>query len=307
MICTQRAKRNERGRLNPALPVERAHVGMRKCQQARARVRDGEHPGPPQAPIFDMKILERDQATVIIPARFQSTRFPGKPLAEIEGKPLIYHCYQSITRSQWIKEVIVATDDLKIKRVVEQFGGKAVLTSFAPKTGTDRLAEVVEKMEGELFVNVQGDEILLQANFLDSLIESFSKNRALQMATYKKEIKEWEEVNNPNIVKVVCDREGFALYFSRSPVPFFRDRKPDQPVPSKTFFRHFGIYIYRKQFLQRYSQWPESSLENFEKLEQLRAMEHGVKIWVKETSDDSLRVDVPEDLDRVKEVLRLRA
>ncbi|MHB8483305.1 MAG: 3-deoxy-manno-octulosonate cytidylyltransferase [Nitrospiria bacterium] len=250
-----------------------------------------------------MKIPEKNKATVIIPSRFQSTRFPGKPLAEIDGKPLIYHCFHSITRSDWVKEVVVATDDPRIQAAVEEFGGKAVMTSSTPKTGTDRLAEAVEKMEGEVFVNVQGDEILLQPNFLDSLIESFAQNQAIQMATCKKEITDWEDLNNPNIVKVVCDREGVALYFSRSPIPFVRDRKPGQPVPIKTFFRHFGIYIYRKNFLRQFSQWPESFLENLEKLEQLRAMERGIKIWVKETTYDSLRIDIPEDLNRVKEFL----
>ena len=250
-----------------------------------------------------MKVSEKDKATVIIPARFQSTRFPGKPLAEIDGRPLIYHCYHSVSRSDWIKEVIVATDDPRIKTAVETFGGKAVLTSSNPKTGTDRLAEAVEKLEGEIFVNLQGDEILLQPYFLDSLVESFAQKPEVQMATYKKEITDWEDLNNPNIVKVVCDRDGVALYFSRSPIPFVRDRKAEGPVPGKTFFRHFGIYIYRKALLRQFSQWPESFLENLEKLEQLRAMERGVKIWVKETTNDSLRVDAPEDLNRVKDYL----
>lgn len=240
------------------------------------------------------------KVTVIIPARYQSTRFPGKPLAEVKGRPLIYYSYQSITRSKWIDQVIVATDDRRIKEAVEAFGGKAVMTSNQLKTGTDRIAEVAEKLEGEIFVNVQGDEILLQPDFLDSLIEYFVQNSSLQMATYKREIKTWEELYNPNVVKVVSDLEGYALYFSRAPIPFLRDKKEGKPIPQKSYFRHFGIYIYRKGLLNSFSNWEESSLEQFEKLEQLRAMEHGIKIWVKETTGDSLRVDTPEDLQNVK-------
>ncbi len=247
-----------------------------------------------------MKPSGKKRATVIIPARYQSTRFSGKPLVEIEGKPLIYHCVRSVTPSDWIREVIVATDDPRIKAAVEQFGGKAVLTTEGAKTGTDRLAEVVEKMEGDVFVNLQGDEILLQPNFLDPLIEDFMNNPASRMATYKKEITDPEDLNNPNIVKVVTDQEGDALYFSRAPIPFLRDKNSSQPFPPKTYYRHFGIYIYRKELLQEFSRWPESSLERIEKLEQLRAMEHGVRIRVIETPYDSLRIDVPEDLNKIK-------
>lgn len=245
----------------------------------------------------------QDKVTVIIPARYQSTRFPGKALAQVCGRPLIYYSYQAITHSKWIDQVVVATDDTRIKEQVERFGGKAILTSGNLKTGTDRLAEVIEKLEGEVFVNVQGDEVLLQPNFLDSLIQSFVQDPNLQMATYKREITSWEELNNPNVVKVVSDLEGYALYFSRAPIPFIRDRKEGQAIPRRRYFRHFGIYIYRKAFLRRFSTWPESSLEQLEKLEQLRAMEHGVRIWVKETTDDSLRVDTPDDLDLVKKYI----
>lgn len=245
-----------------------------------------------------------NKVTVIIPARYGSSRFSGKPLAEVCGKPLIYHCYQSIARSKRIDRVIVATDDLRIQKSVEAFGGNAILTSTNLKTGTDRLSQVVASLDGEIFINVQGDEILLQSDFLDPLIDLFIKNTAIQMATYKREITSWKDLNNPNIVKVVTDLEGYALYFSRAPIPFLRDRSENQPFPGKSYFRHFGIYIYRKELLKRYSTWEESLLEQFEKLEQLRAMEHGVRIFVKETTGDSLRVDTPEDLEEVKKIIK---
>ncbi|MFI5304537.1 MAG: 3-deoxy-manno-octulosonate cytidylyltransferase, partial [Nitrospiria bacterium] len=209
-----------------------------------------------------------------------------------------------ISKSKWINQVIVATDDVRIKERVEAFGGKAVLSSENPRTGTDRLAEVVADLEGEIFVNVQGDEILLQPHFLDSLIESFIHDPSIQMGTYKKEITTWEDLYNPNIVKVVSDQSGYALYFSRAPIPYPRDKKEGQPFPGKSYFRHFGIYIYRKKLLQLFSKWAESTLEKLEKLEQLRAMEHGIRIFVKETSDDSLRVDAPEDLVQVQNYIK---
>ncbi|HXN06299.1 MAG TPA: 3-deoxy-manno-octulosonate cytidylyltransferase [Nitrospiria bacterium] len=239
-------------------------------------------------------------ATVIIPARYHSTRLPGKPLLDVNGHSLIYHSYRSITPSPWIRDVVVATDDQRIKDVVEGFGGRAVMTSAEPKTGTDRIAETVEQLEGEVFVNVQGDEILLNKNFLDPLIEAFSERPEIQMGTLKRELTDWNDIRNPNIVKVVSDISGHALYFSRSPIPYHRDLPASAPVPSGAYYRHFGVYIYRRPFLREYHQWPESSLESIEKLEQLRAMERGVKIWVMETKGDSLRVDTKEDLESVK-------
>lgn len=251
-----------------------------------------------------MTVVPRDKkVTVIIPARYQSTRFPGKPLAEVKGRPLIYYSYHSISRSKWIEQVIVATDDRRIKEAVESFGGKVVMTSNQLKTGTDRIAEVAEKLEGDIFVNVQGDEILLQSDFLDSLIESFVQNPSLQMGTYKREITSWEDLYNPNVVKVVSDHDGYALYFSRAPIPYLRDKNEGMPIPRNCYFRHFGIYIYRRRLLNDFLSWEESFLERFEKLEQLRAMEHGIKIWVMETAGDSLRVDAPEDLEQVKKYI----
>jgi 3-deoxy-manno-octulosonate cytidylyltransferase (CMP-KDO synthetase) len=244
------------------------------------------------------------KVTAIIPARYGSSRFAGKPLADVWGKPLIFYCHQAIARSNRIDRIIVATDDKRILRSVEAFGGSAILTSSHLKTGTDRLAEVVEKLEGEIFVNVQGDEILLQSDFLDPLIEDFMENSAIQMATYKREILSWTDLYNPNIVKVVTDQEGYALYFSRAPIPFLRDKEEGQSIPGKSYFRHFGVYIYRRDLLRNFLSWGESPLEHIEKLEQLRAMEHGIRILVKETKGDSLRVDTPEDLEEVKKIIK---
>ena len=251
-----------------------------------------------------MPASDKKKATVIIPARFESTRFPGKPLAEIDGKPLIYYSYRAVSKSTRVGEVIVATDDRRIEEAVRAFGGKVVLTSSAPRTGTDRIAEAVEHLPGEWFVNVQGDEILLQDGFLDPLIERFVRDPALQMGTYKREISGWDEVLNPNVVKVVTDCNDDALYFSRAPIPYLRDRAEGEPLPPRSYFRHFGIYLYRRELLKQYANWPESPLERIEKLEQLRVLERGIRIRVMETASDSLRVDVPGDLDPIRNLLK---
>jgi len=221
------------------------------------------------------------KVVLVIPARFQSTRFPGKPLAKLLGRPLIQHVYEQTRNLKVVDRVIVATDDERIKKVVEGFEGEAYLTSNRARTGGDRIAELAQRMKAELFVNLQGDELLLDPEMLVPLITLFRKKKSLLVGSLMRSIASEEDFKNPNIVKTVSDREGFALYFSRSPIPFFRDRPNNFPL--KSVYQHLGIYIYRRQPLLEFSGWPTGILEDFEQLEQLRFLEHGYRIKLLET------------------------
>lgn len=244
-------------------------------------------------------------ALVIIPARYSSTRFPGKPLAPLMGKPIIEHVYKNSKGSKLAKDVIVATDSEDIYTVVEGFGGRAVMTSTSCKSGTDRVAEVSELKEFEIYdiiVNVQGDEPLIRPQMIDDVIEILKDERA-SISTLAKRIDSPEEVLNPNVVKVVFDREGFAIYFSRAPIPYHRDLwralSPSDIKGRYEVYKHIGIYGYRRDALLRLSGLEPSRLEEIERLEQLRALENAMRIKLRITEFDTIGIDTPEDIEKV--------
>lgn len=236
----------------------------------------------------------------IIPARYQSTRLPGKPLCLIDGKPMIWHVYHQAKKSAYLEEVLVATDDERIVECVTGFGGKAVLTSREHRTGTDRLAEVAKVYQAEIIVNIQGDEPLIHPEMIDQAILPLLGQSQLVMSTLKKEITETEELTNPNAVKVVTDKDNKALYFSRSLLPYPRE-KGECPV-----YKHIGLYAYKREFLLKFSQMAPTPLEKAESLEQLRVLENGYSIYVAKTSYSSIGVDTPEDLKKVEAILQSR-
>ena len=237
------------------------------------------------------------KAVCIIPARYQSTRLPGKPLLDIAGKPMIQWVAERALRAKTVDEVIVATDDVRIFATVESFGGKAVMTSSAHRSGTDRLAELAARMtDVDLIVNVQGDEPLIDPMVIDQLVESFNDRADILMATMMTQM-DAVDYNNPAAVKVATTLDGFALYFSRAAIPYPRENT------GKNLFKHVGIYAYRRDFLLTFAKWKPTPLEMAESLEQLRALEHGVKIRVLETPHASCGVDTPADLERVRLLL----
>ncbi|MDP8258166.1 MAG: 3-deoxy-manno-octulosonate cytidylyltransferase [Candidatus Aadella gelida] len=252
------------------------------------------------------------KTVVIIPARWRSTRLKGKVLVDINGKPMIQHVWEKAKEARSIDDVIVAVDKERVKKAVESFGGKAILTSPDHASGTDRLAEVARSVDADIFINVQADEPLIHPSMIDSLAQVFQYEKDLQMATLIKRVHNKNEVDDPNVVKVVVDRKGFALYFSRSPIPYVRDEGKEQEITSEgedgqgisnRYFKHIGMYSYTKDFLLTYADLPKSTLEDDEKLEQLRVLEHGYKIKTLETRYNTIGVDTLEDVDKVKKIL----
>lgn len=246
----------------------------------------------------------------IIPARWQSTRLKGKVLADINGKPMIQHVWERVKRAHEVDDVIVAVDKEKVLKAVESFGGKALFTSPEQPSGTDRLAEIAGSFDADVYINVQADEPLIHPLMVDQLAQVFGYEEKIHMATLIKRIHSKEEITNPNVVKVVVDRKGFALYFSRSPIPYVRgevseEAPPQETVPdiSGSYYKHIGLYAYTKDFLFTYRNLPKSVLEKDEKLEQLRALEHGYKIKTVETRYDTIGVDTQEDLEKVRSIL----
>jgi 3-deoxy-manno-octulosonate cytidylyltransferase (CMP-KDO synthetase) len=247
--------------------------------------------------------------TAIIPARYASTRFPGKALADIGGRPMIQHVYERACKASLVSRVIVATDDTRIADAIRQIGGEAVMTSTSHETGTDRLAEVAGGLATDIIVNVQGDEPLISPEMIDQAIEPFLSDPVLKMGTLKTRIKSLHDFLSPNVVKVVTGADGCALYFSRSPLPFFRDKWQD--LKDESFrngkllcYKHVGLYVYRRDFLLQYAAMPQTFLEISEKLEQLRAIENGTRIRVVETEFESIGVDTPDDLAKAQERYR---
>ncbi|WP_346353580.1 3-deoxy-manno-octulosonate cytidylyltransferase [Azotosporobacter soli] len=239
-----------------------------------------------------MKIL------CVIPARYASTRLPGKPLADIAGKPMIQHVYERASLADTPDEVLVATDHPLVEAAVKKFGGRVVMTAPDHPTGTDRLAEVLAgRSDIDIVINVQGDEPLLAPEIIDALADAFHKEPQLNMATMKTRMAE-DEYDNPNAVKVVTDQNDYALYFSRSVLPYPRN-KTGQPV-----YKHVGVYAYRREFLLRYAALPPTPLEQTESLEQLRALENGYRIKVLTTEAKFIGVDTPEDLAAVNALLQ---
>ena len=234
----------------------------------------------------------------VIPARYASTRLPGKPLKDIVGKPMICRVYERAAKASRVAVAIVATDDSRIYEAVVQHGGKAVMTREDHPTGTDRLAEVAEKYQDvDLIINVQGDEPLIEPALIDELAAAFDGDADLQMATVCTEITYASEQQNPNNVKVVMDKQGYALYFSRSLLPY--PRHAGTPV-----YKHIGIYAYKRDFLLAYAKMAETPLEHAESLEQLRALENGYRIKVIKTSYRFVGVDTAEDLEKVNAIYR---
>jgi len=235
----------------------------------------------------------------IIPARYGATRLPGKPLSDIHGKPLIQWVHERASAARCVDRVIVATDDDRIAAAVRGFGGEAELTSPACASGTDRVAEVAGRIDAEVIIDVQGDEPLLDPESLDALVAPFSAEPGLQMATLATPLQPRER-DSPSVVKVVCDAAGRALYFSRSPIPY---RMPGDRDP-EAGLRHIGVYAFRRAALLRFAQLPVSALEEAERLEQLRALQHGIDIRVViREAGPKVAVDTPEDLERVRQLL----
>jgi 3-deoxy-manno-octulosonate cytidylyltransferase (CMP-KDO synthetase) len=237
----------------------------------------------------------------VIPARFGSTRFPGKPLASICGRPMIWWTYQRTKAATMVSDVVVATDDVRIFDCVKEFGGRAIMTSPKHETGTDRVAEAICGSEADLILNVQGDEPLIPSTVINNLIKSMSERTETVMGTIARPIAHDDPgfLNN-NVVKCVLDANGDALYFSRAPIPFAKDIHPENPPP----LHHWGIYAFRRDFLNQFVKWPRSPLECCEHLEQLRALEHGVKIFVLVTGERTIKVDVPDDIFLAEEFIR---
>jgi len=247
---------------------------------------------------------ENIDVVAIIPARYESNRFRGKPLAKIAGKPMIQHVVERAQQVDLLSRVVVATDDQRIGDCVESFGGEYVLTRNDHVSGSDRLAEAAELVgisEHDVVVNIQGDQPLFPAEVVEQVARPLLDDPALPMSTLIYKIIREEEINDPNHVKTVFDRDNYALYFSRSPIPF--QRNPEDTI-SPTYYKHLGFYAYRKGFLLTFVALPEGEWERFEKLEQLRALEYGYKIKVTLTQHDSIEVDTPEDLLRVEEYLK---
>jgi 3-deoxy-manno-octulosonate cytidylyltransferase (CMP-KDO synthetase) len=236
----------------------------------------------------------------VIPARLGSTRLHEKVLKPIQGKPMVEWVWRRASQAKKLQDVIVATDDARIVSAVESFGGKAMMTDPAHPNGSSRIAEVASKVQADVFINIQGDEPMMHPQGIDQLAEVFEKKSEIQVATLAVRKNSAEDFENPNVVKVVCDAEGRALYFSRSPLPYFRE-KPAQGI---TYLKHLGIYGYRKNFILDFVKWKPGILENIEKLEQLRILERGIAIQVIETAHDSVSVDTAEDLVAVEEKMR---
>lgn len=237
----------------------------------------------------------------VIPSRYESSRFPGKPLADLCGKPMIRHVYERVLRAKTVTEAAVATDDRRIFDAVEKFGGRAIMTAGRHRSGTDRIAEaatVLNLDENDIVVNIQGDQPIFEPAQVDEVVAPLLADASIPMSTLIYRIVREEEITHPNAVKTVFDKDHFALYFSRSTIPYDRDG-----VYEVNYYKHHGIYAYRRHFLDTFSRLPQGILEKLEALEQLRALEHGYRIKVVETAYDSVEVDTPAELTRVKEII----
>jgi len=254
----------------------------------------------------------------VIPARWKATRFEGKVLANLSGKPVIQHVWERAKESRALNDLIVATDSEKVIKVVESFGGKAVYTSKDQPSGTDRIAEVVNPIDVKIVINIQGDEPFIHPSMIDGLAGTLLGDESIPMATVIKKISKKKELLNPNVVKVVVNKEKDALYFSRSPIPYVREGERHHSIfdvhywfsvhsfrpESQDYYKHIGIYAYTKDFLFTYTNLPKSKLEETEKLEQLRALENGYKIKTVETKFDTVGIDTPEDLKKAEGMLK---
>jgi 3-deoxy-manno-octulosonate cytidylyltransferase (CMP-KDO synthetase) len=260
------------------------------------------------------EINPQKNVIAIIPARYNSTRLEGKLLRVLNGKPLILHTLEQTKLARNVSRVIVATDDERIFRVVEESGNEVVMTSAKHQSGSDRIAEVAENLpEDSIIVNVQGDEPLISPRTIEKAVDAVVQDKSVMMSTTCERIEKYRDILSSDVVKVVTDENGFALYFSRSPIPFLRDAVKthgtlekalqNEPYLLSNFRKHTGLYVYRRDFLLKFTKLPQSFLEKTEMLEQLRALENGAKIKVIEVSESSIGVDTLEDFERVRKIL----
>jgi 3-deoxy-manno-octulosonate cytidylyltransferase (CMP-KDO synthetase) len=244
--------------------------------------------------------MKRD-IVCIIPSRYESSRFPGKPLADLCGKPMIQHVYERVAKAKAVPFVAVATDDERIFAAVKKFGGNAIMTAATHRSGTDRIAEAVRSLQlsaDAIVVNIQGDQPIFEPVQVDEVISPLVDDQSINMSTLIYKIILEEEITHPHAVKVVLDHQNFALYFSRSTIPYVRSR-----TMKADYYKHHGIYAYRRDFLDTFTRLPEGTLEKLEALEQLRALEYGYKIKVVITRYDSVEVDNEQELERVRQIL----
>jgi len=245
--------------------------------------------------------MSKLKTAAVIPARYASRRFPGKALAEIMGQPMIVWVLKAAESCELIDEVYVATDDVRIKNRVKKAGGRAIMTSAQHQSGTDRIAEAAAEIKADLIVNIQGDEPLIKAESIARALKPFTKEVELKMSTLKRKITA-EEAKNPDLVKVITDQNDYALYFSRSPVPYYRSAEPE----AQYYYQHIGLYVYRRDFLLQYARMEQTPLEKAESLEQLRALENGFQIKVLETESKLIGVDRREDIELVEAEIKAR-
>ncbi|RKY33035.1 MAG: 3-deoxy-manno-octulosonate cytidylyltransferase [Candidatus Omnitrophota bacterium] len=236
------------------------------------------------------------KAIGIIPARYSSTRFEGKVLAKILGKPMLQHVWERARQARFLEDLIIACDDERVQEAAISFGAKCVLTSRGHASGTDRIIEVVNPIDVDIVINIQGDEPLVHSTMIDNVVTALADNKSISMATIIKKIENPLEAEDPNVVKVVKDKNNFALYFSRSRIPHLAE---NSEAPSVIYYKHIGLYGYTKDFLFTYKNLASSHLEEVECLEQLRVLEDGYRIKVIETKYETVGVDTPEDLEKV--------
>ena len=242
----------------------------------------------------------------VIPSRYASQRLPAKSLVDLHGKPMVQRVYEQALKARLLNRLVVATDDRRIADVVRRFGGEAVMTSQHIKSGSDRVAAVAGKIKGDIFVNVQGDEPLIAPQMIDEAVRVVLKDKNAVVGTLVKRIESADELVNPSVVKVVVSKDGYGLYFSRSAIPHVRDESDaSRWFNHQHFYKHFGIYVFRRDFLLKFAKMKPTQLEQSEKLEQLRILENGYKIKVGITKYDSIPIDTQEDADRVISLLRV--
>lgn len=242
------------------------------------------------------------QVVVVIPSRYASTRLPGKPLVTLGGKPMVQHVYERAKRAQTVHKVLVATDDQRIMDAVARFGGEARMTRSDHRTGTERIAEVAAHEQADIFVNLQGDEPLIDPVSIDIAVGALLEDSEVQVSTVATAIRHAGDIMDPNVVKTVLDFDDNALYFSRAPIPWVRDTQ--QKIHVK-YWKHLGLYAFRREALLEYATLPQGELERIEQLEQLRWLENAWKIRVAEVAQDAMSVDVPEDVARAEKLLQV--
>ncbi len=251
--------------------------------------------------VWKMPESNKPSILAVIPARYASTRFPGKVIAPLAGKPMVLHTYERARQASLVDDALVATDDQRVVDALAPWGVQCEMTRADHPSGTDRLAEIASRTEADILVNVQGDEPLIEPAAIDATIRPLLEDESIPMATARRRLDDPEQIRDPNVVKVVMDQRGRALYFSRWPIPYVRDAGGEDARHG--YWQHIGLYVYRRRFVLEYAEMPPTPLELTEKLEQLRVLENGRPIAVVETAYDSIGVDTPEDLKRVEALL----